>query len=235
VGAEHVRLFAEHGAEVVFGDIRDDLGVELEASARKDGLPVTYIHLDVADPLDWARAVTHTVERHGRLTTLVNNAAIYNATAIADTSAQQWSDIISVNLGGQWHGMQAALSALTAVGTSGGASVVNIGSIFANVGSPGSSAYHASKGGVRLLTKAVAVEYASKGVRVNCVHPGQINTNFAGAGFTEEMRRRQHERIPLSRDAEPIEVAYASMFLASDEATYITGAELMVDGGWSAS
>ena len=235
LGAEHVRLFAEHGASVVFGDVRDELGSQLETDAREADLPVTYIHLDVSSPTDWKDAVEQVVERHGRLTTLVNNAAIYSAAGIEQTSAELWSDIVSVNLGGQWHGLREALPALSDAGKSAGASVVNICSIYGNIGSTGSSAYHASKGGVRLLTKATAVEYAPRGVRVNCVHPGQIDTEFGGTDFTEEEKERQLDRIPLSRGAAPIEIAYASLFLASDEASYVTGAELMVDGGWSAS
>lgn len=234
LGAAHVELFAEEGASVVFGDIRDELGRQWEEQLRAKGHPVTYVHLDVTKAPDWKRAVDLAVERYGKLTTLVNNAGIFTGDGLLTTADDTWSAVISVNLEGQWLGMRAAMPSLLDAGPAQGASVVNICSIFGNVGSAGSAAYHASKGGVRLLTKAVAVEYGPQRIRVNSVHPGMIETEFAGPEFTNpEAVAEQLKGVPLGRSAPPREFAYASLFLASDEAAYITGAELVVDGGWT--
>ena len=233
LGAAHVELFAEEGAAVVFGDLLDHRGREVERTLQKRGLSVTYVHLDVTSVDDWRSAIDETLSSHGRLTTLVNNAAVYSWRGLEEAPDDEWESIIGVNLEGTWHGMRAAMPALRAAGAESGASVVNICSIYGVVGSVGSSSYHASKGGVRLLTKATAVEYAPQGVRVNAVNPGMMDTEFAGPGLTPEIREEQIAGIPLGRSAAPREVAYSSLFLASDEAAYITGAELTVDGGWT--
>jgi NAD(P)-dependent dehydrogenase (short-subunit alcohol dehydrogenase family) len=235
LGAAHVQLFAEEGAAVVFGDVRDELGRQWEQDLTSKGLPVSYTHLDVTQADDWKHAVRLAVEKHGKLTTLVNNAGIFTEDGLESTSDETWASVISVNLEGQWLGMRAAMPHLVAAGVAAGASVVNICSIFGNVGSAGSAAYHASKGGVRLLTKATAVEYAPRGVRVNSVHPGMIETEFAGPERTTGQAREQELKlVPLGRSAPPREIAFASLFLASDEAAYVVGAELTVDGGWTA-
>lgn len=234
LGAAHVELFAEEGAAVVFGDILDDAGRSWEFQLREKGHPVTYVHLDVTERADWTRAVETAQSEYGGLTTLVNNAGIFTVDGLMDTSDQTWSSVISVNLEGQWLGMRACMPALLEAGPERGASIVNVCSIYGNVGSPGSAAYHASKGGVRMLTKSVAVEYGPRRIRVNSVHPGMMETEFAGADFIGgEESAKQLRGVPLGRSAPPREVAYASLFLASDEAAYITGAELMVDGGWT--
>ena len=233
LGAAHVELFAEQGAKVVFGDILDAQGQQLEQELRNRGLPVTYVHLDVTKVDDWQAAVEATLSEFGSLTTLVNNAGIFTWRGLEEADDQEWSRILGVNLEGQWHGMRAAMPALTRAGLAQGASIVNISSIYGVVSSSASTAYHASKGGVRMLTKAVAVEYGPRGVRANAVNPGFMETEFAGAEFTPEKQTQALVGVPLGRTAPAREIAYASLYLASDEAAYVTGAEIMVDGGWT--
>ncbi|MBW8705703.1 3-alpha-(or 20-beta)-hydroxysteroid dehydrogenase [Streptomyces sp. MBT84] len=231
LGAAIVELFAEEGAAVVFGDVRDQEGEALAAKLNKAGAPVTYTHLDVTHADDWESAVRLTQETYSRLTTLVNNAAVYNAAGLMDITPELWSRLLGVNLDGQWLGMRAAAPALLASGE--GSAVVNVCSLWANIGSPGSIAYHASKGGVRAMTKSVALEYATKGIRVNSLHPGMIDTEFGGGIVTPEELQEQLKVVPLNRMGTPKEIAYGSLFLASDESRYMTGAELIMDGGWS--
>jgi NAD(P)-dependent dehydrogenase (short-subunit alcohol dehydrogenase family) len=234
LGAAHVQLFVEHGASVVFGDVRHEQGRQREESLRSTGHAVRYVELDVTDAQAWDDAVGVAVEEYGALTTLVNNAGIFTGDGLLSTTPETWSRVLDVNLTGQWLGMRAAMPALLEAGVARGASVVNVCSIYGNVGSNSSAAYHASKGGVRLLTKAAAVEYSAERIRINSVHPGMIETEFAGPDFaTPESLADQLGNVPMGRSAPPREIAYASLFLASDEASYITGAELLVDGGWT--
>jgi NAD(P)-dependent dehydrogenase (short-subunit alcohol dehydrogenase family) len=229
-GAAHVELFAQEGAAVVFGDVREAEGKELEERLRADGLDVAFRPLDVTQADQWSDAVDHAVRTYGRLTTLVNNAGIVSAEGTEQVTQEAWQRVMSVNLEGQWLGMRAALPALLETGN---AAVVNICSVYATLASPDSIAYHASKGGVRIMTKTAAIEYAQRGVRFNNVNPGAIDTEFGGPPDPER-HARAVAKIPMGRKATPREIALASLFLASDEAGYITGTELVVDGGWSA-
>jgi NAD(P)-dependent dehydrogenase (short-subunit alcohol dehydrogenase family) len=230
LGAAHVRLFAQEGASVVFGDVLTDEGLLLETKLRQEGLDVRFLKLDVTQVDDWAAASDLAIAEYGRLTTLVNNAAIFSSAGTEDLTQQTWQQVMSVNLEGQWLGMRAVLPSLVA---SGNGAIVNICSVYANIASPDAIAYHASKGGVRIMTKSSALEYAGRGVRINSVNPGAIDTSFAGPS-SPEMDARQNSLVPMGRKAQPREIAYASLFLASDDASYITATELIVDGGWSA-
>jgi NAD(P)-dependent dehydrogenase (short-subunit alcohol dehydrogenase family) len=231
LGAAHVELFAEEGAAVVFGDVLVDEGAALESSLRQRGLGVRFIPLDVTSPEDWTAAVGLAVRAHGTLTTLINNAAVFDPEGTQALTQEVWGRVISVNMEGQWLGMRAALPALVA---SGNAAVVNIGSVYAEIATPDAIAYHASKGGVRILSKSIALEYAERGVRINCVAPGMIDTLFAGPSTSAE-DVAEASIVPMRRKARPREVAQASLFLASDDASYITAAEIVVDGGWAAT
>jgi NAD(P)-dependent dehydrogenase (short-subunit alcohol dehydrogenase family) len=230
LGAAHVELFAQEGARVVFGDVLTEEGSAVEAELRGRGLDVRFVRLDVTRPDDWAGALDVAITEYGSLTTLVNNAAIFSVEGTEDLARDVFQRVISVNLEGQWLGMRAALPALVA---SGNASIVNICSVYAHLATPDAVAYHASKGGVRILTRSTALEYVTKGVRVNAVNPGAIDTLFAGPP-DPRADAAVVGVVPLGRKAHPREIAHASLFLASDDASYITGTEIVVDGGWSA-
>ncbi|MDT3444938.1 MULTISPECIES: SDR family NAD(P)-dependent oxidoreductase [unclassified Pseudofrankia] len=230
LGAAHVELFGEEGASVFFGDVLTDEGSALEAELRQRGLDVHFLRLDVTRPDDWSAALDRVLSVRGTLTTLVNNAAIFSPEGTEALSQRRWRQVMGVNLEGQWLGMRTVLPTLVA---SGNASIINICSVYAQIGSPDAIAYHASKGGVRIMTKSTALEYAGRGVRVNSVNPGVIDTLFAGPA-TPETESAEIGLVPLGRKAQPREVAHASLFLASDDASYVTGAEIVVDGGWTA-
>lgn len=219
MGEAHARLLLAEGGQVVLADILDADG---EALAAELGENASYVHLDVTDPEQWQAAVAHTVQKFGGLQVLINNAGIFSGAPLAEHSVELWRQIIDVNLTGCFLGIQAALPAMIA---SGGSSIINISSVAGLRGAAGVHAYVASKFGVRGLTKSVAVEVAAYGIRVNSVHPGIIDTPMA-AGF--DMERFD---FPLGRVARPGEVSNMVLFLASDESSYSTGSEFVVDGG----
>ena len=219
MGAEHARLLVEEGAQVVLADILDDLGQQL---ADELGENARYIHLDVRKSEDWDAAVATAVSTFGGLSVLVNNAAVAEFASVEDTTIELWERILEVNLTGTFRGMQAALPALKRSKSS---SIVNISSTAAFVGYESLGAYNASKWGIRGLTKSVALDMAKFGVRVNSVHPGVIKTPLS-EGLSETPAHVAMHRMGRSR-----EVSYMVLFLASDESSYCTGAEYLVDGG----
>lgn len=219
MGAAHARRFIAEGASVVLGDILDAEGAALAAELGSDA---RYIRLDVTKPDDWAAAVALCVADFGGLHILVNNAGIFGGAAIVDHPLDLWQRMIEINLTGVFLGIRAATSALVA---SGSGSIINISSVAGLRGAPGGSAYVASKFGVRGLTKAVAAELAPFGVRCNSVHPGIIDTPMA------EGLNTQGYDYPLGRMARSEEVTNLVLYLASDEASYSTGSEFIVDGG----
>lgn len=219
MGAEHARLLVEEGAQVVLADILDDLGQQL---ADELGENARYIHLDVRNSEDWDAAVATAVSTFGGLSVLVNNAAVAEFASVEDTTIELWERILEVNLTGTFRGMQAALPALKRSKSS---SIVNISSTAAFVGYESLGAYNASKWGIRGLTKSVALDMAKFGVRVNSVHPGVIKTPLS-EGLSETPAHVAMHRMGRSR-----EVSYMVLFLASDESSYCTGAEYLVDGG----
>jgi NAD(P)-dependent dehydrogenase (short-subunit alcohol dehydrogenase family) len=229
IGEAHARVFAEEGASVVITDVLDREGEKLAADLRADGLAASYRNLDVSSDEAWQAVVAETVAEFGALTTLVNNAAIFNAAGLEETTPEDWNRLTSVNLTGTFLGMRAAAPALRA---SGNGSIINIASLFAMVATTGYTSYHASKGGVRMLSKASALEYAKRGVRINSVYPGDTDTPAQG-NLTAEERAGVLANVPMGYEADPRDIAYASLYLASDEARYVTGAEIVVDGGWS--
>jgi NAD(P)-dependent dehydrogenase (short-subunit alcohol dehydrogenase family) len=233
MGAAEAVLFAREGARVVIGDVLDAEGQQVEAAITGKGGEAVYVHLDVTREADWDRAVETAVARFGRLDVLVNNAGIGGGSRLEDTSAEAWDRGMEVNAKGVFLGTKAAIPAMRRAG---GGSIVNISSQLGMVGMERSSPqYQASKGAVRTLTKLTAVQYAKERIRCNSVHPGPIVT-----AMTEARRRdpASYEymvsRIPLGRYGEPDEVAYGVLYLASDESSFVTGSELVIDGGWLA-
>jgi 2,5-dichloro-2,5-cyclohexadiene-1,4-diol dehydrogenase 2 len=231
IGAAHVRVFAREGAKVVAGDLQDELGEQVCAEVRDAGGDATYVHLDVTDPGSWKAAIDATVSTYGGLTTLINNAGIFHPGGIEEETDEGWARMIAVNQTGVLLGMRTAMAELK---RSGNAAIVNMSSLYGLIGSPSNVAYHATKGAVRLMTKSAALEYVKQGVRVNSVHPGQIETPILG-DITPEMDEAIRAAIPSGQRGEPDDIAFASLYLCSDEAKYVTGVELPVDAGWSAS
>ncbi|MGW6121850.1 glucose 1-dehydrogenase [Nocardia sp. NPDC055165] len=219
MGAAHARRFVAEGASVVIGDVLDDEGATV---AKELGDAVAYRHLDVREPEQWVGIVAAAVEEFGGLHVLVNNAGIVNGNLLVDFALDEWQRIIDINLTGTFLGMQAAVPAMKEAG---GGSIVNISSVEGMRGSPGLHGYTATKFAVRGLTKSAALELAPQGIRVNSVHPGLISTPMT-EGIPADFLQ-----IPLARAAEPDEVSALVAYLASDESSYSTGAEFVVDGG----
>jgi len=232
MGVAEAEIFAREGAAVVLGDVLD---TELEETAeliRGRGGRVLSLRLDVTQESDWESIVTAAESEFGRLDVLVNNAGIVHAGGVEDTTLEDWNRVVAVNQTGVWLGMRAAIPAMRRAG---GGSIVNISSIFGIIGSAGTAAYHGTKGAVRLLTKQAAVEYAPERIRVNSVHPGMIDTPMLRSGVDNpKFKGNPAMTWPMRRVGRPEEIANGVLFLASDEASFITGAELVIDGGYTA-
>ena len=232
MGAAEARLFASEGARVVIGDLLEEEGRQTEAQINEAGGECLFIRLDVTSEDNWRAAVATTVARFGKLDILVNNAGIFRTERVEDTSEQSWDQVMDVNAKGVFLGTKHAIPEMRKVG---GGSIVNISSIAGLVGSPYSSAYNASKGAVRLLTKSTAIQYAKDGIRANSVHPGVIETEMTRDVVNDEaFRQFRLVTNPIPRLGQPEDVAYGVLFLASDEASFMTGSELVIDGGWTA-
>lgn len=220
IGLAVARLFAREGAAVTGGDVKE---------APSDGFEA--VRLDVASPEDWSRVVGTILERHGRIDVLVNNAGIVACyEPVHGTDLASWNRVIAVNQTGTFLGMQAVLPSMRAARQG---SIVNFSSTWGNVGVPGAAAYNAAKGAVRNLTKNAAVTYAPENVRVNSVHPGLIRTPLVEAQ-ADEMNAGIIAQTPMRRMGTPEEVAAGCLFLASDESSFVTGSELVIDGGYLA-
>ena len=232
-GAAEAKLFAGEGAKVVFGDILDDLGKQVEAEIHEVGGEALYVHLDVTNAADWASAVEAAVSRYGRLDVLVNNAGITIRKNVEDTTEEDWDRIMAINAKGVFLGTKQAIPAMR---ESGGGSIVNISSTAGLVGNPfGGASYAATKGAVRLFTKATAIQYAKEGIRCNSVHPGLLETPMTQDMLADAAHREERtQRIPLGRVGTAEDVAYGVLYLASDEASFVTGSELVIDGGATA-
>ena len=233
MGAEECRIFAREGAKVVIADILEDEGRQLEAEIAESGGDAVFARLDVTDEDNWNAVVADAVERYGKLDILVNNAGIGRGSGPDPLSVDAWDALMNINAKGVFLGMKHAIPAMK---NAGGGSIVNISSISGIVGQKQvHMGYNASKGAVRIVTKSAAVQYAQDGIRVNSVHPGLMPPMLTSAANTPGIRSEMLDGIPMGRTGEREEVGYAVLFLASDEASYITGAELVVDGGWTAT
>jgi 3alpha(or 20beta)-hydroxysteroid dehydrogenase len=222
MGASHARALVAGGAKVVTGDILDDEG---KALAKELGDAARFVHLDVTQPDQWKAAVDVALREFGTLNVLINNAGIINGNNLRTFPLADWQKIIDINLTGTFLGMQVAVAPMIAAG---GGSIINISSVEGLRGSPLLYGYVASKYGVRGLAKAAALELAQYKIRVNSIHPGLIRTPMT-AGIPEDFLQ-----IPLGRGAEPGEVSACVVYLASDESSYSTGGEFLVDGGLTA-
>ena len=230
-GAAEAMLFAREGAKVVIGDLLDDEGRQIEAQIAELGGDATYVHLDVTSAAQWDAAVQTALDLYGRLDILVNNAGILGArTSLEDTTSEQWDAVLNVNAKGVFLGTKASIPALR---DAGGGSIVNISSLAGLVGSRnGIPAYQASKGAVRLLTKSTAIQHASENIRCNSVHPGMIITAMTDEILAiPEMQQYYDDNIPLGRLGTVDDIANGVLFLASDDSSFVTGSELVIDGG----
>ncbi len=230
-GAAEARLFVAEGAKVVLGDVLEDQVMALAEELRGRGGEALAIRLDVTNEADWTAAVESAEKHFGALHILVNNAGILRLGGIEDTSLEDWDKVLSVNLTGTWLGMKISVPAIRRAGSG---SIVNISSIYGLIGSGASAAYHATKGAVRLLTKTAAVQYAREEIRVNSVHPGIIDTPMVEEVFSDEVKAGIGMMTPMGRVGQPEEIAQGVLFLASDAASFITGTELVIDGGYTA-
>ena len=230
-GAAEAQLFAREGAKVVFGDILDAQGRQVEADIRAAGGEATYVHLDVTNEASWRAAVDTAVSRYGALHVLVNNAGIYIRKRLEETTEDDLDQSLAVNVKGVFLGVKQALPAMRRAG---GGAIINISSTAGLMGNPtGSPIYTTSKGAVRLFTKATAMQHARENIRCNSVHPGPIDTAMldeVAGGRSEGMLGR----VPLGRVGTVEDIAYGVLYLASDESSFVTGSELVIDGGMTA-
>jgi NAD(P)-dependent dehydrogenase (short-subunit alcohol dehydrogenase family) len=233
MGAIEAQLFAKEGAKVIIGDVLEDEGRKLAAEITATGGEALFVRLDVTREADWQKAVEAIVQRFGKLEVLVNNAGISGRGRVEDTAVEEWDRVMEVNAKGVFLGTKSAIPAMRRAG---GGSIINISSQLGLVGTDHSSPqYQASKGAVRLLTKATAMQYAREGIRANSVHPGPIVTPMTEAARADPERYQlMLSRIPLGCYGQPEDVAYGVLYLASDESRWVTGSELVIDGGWTA-
>lgn len=223
MGAGEAELFVAAGAQVVITDVLDEDGAK---TAARLGEACEFLHHDVTSEADWSSVVSEVVKRHGRLDVLINNAGIFQMGGLADTTLDMWTKMIAINQTGVFLGMRTAAPAMK---ENGSGSIVNISSIAGMASAAVAHAYSASKWAVRGMSKSAAVELAPFGIRVNSVHPGIIDTEMLN-GFGEGMLEAIEERIPLGRVARPQEVGRVVQFLASDDASYCSGQEFVIDG-----
>ena len=231
-GAAEAMLFAREGAKVVIADVLDREGMAVAAEIAELGGEALYVHLDVSSETDWRQAVDTVVSSYGKLDVLVNNAAIWRSGNVADTSSEQWDQVLAINAKGAFLGTKLAIPQMRSAG---GGSIVNISSTAGLVGSRTSTAYSASKGAVRLLTKSTAVQYGAEGIRANSIHPGPIDTAMGDQVWPDAGSREEAiQRTVLKRLGTTDDIANGALFLASDESSFMTGSELVIDGGLTA-
>ena len=250
IGGETARLMAGAGARVVVGDVLDEPGRQMVTAIRAAGGQAEYIHLDVAREEDWTAAVELATSRFGALDILVNNAGVFIGKGIEEISIEEWNRLVAVNMTGVFLGTRLAAPALreAAKRSAHGSAIVNLASIAGLVGSQLDPLYSMTKGGVTLFTKSAALEFARKGyrIRVNSIHPGVIETDMgeqtfvararrAGSNDTAPVRQAVTEGVPWGRLGVPEDIARGIVFLASDDAGYMNGAGLVVDGGFTAA
>ncbi|MDA1310722.1 MAG: glucose 1-dehydrogenase, partial [Proteobacteria bacterium] len=246
IGAETARSFAAHGASVMIADVQDALGQSVVDEIISAGGTAMYQNLDVASEEGWAGVVAATVAAYGALHVLGNIAGISgrdpnmavqtSGTAgprLEDQTLEQWNKVMEINATGVFLGTKTAIPPMR---ESGGGSIINISSICGIVGSHANAGYHASKGAVRIFSKAAAVQYAPDKIRVNSVHPGFVDTPMTKPGHSNnEVAEMRMMATPLGRFGRPEDIAMGCLYLASDEASWITGSELVIDGGMTAN
>jgi len=233
-GGAAARLFAREGAKVVLTDIKEDMGRKSAEQIRANGGEAVFVRHDVTDEAAWQQVVQTAVSQFGGLNILINNAGTGARFTVEETTTEVWDAQMDVHAKGAFLGAKYAIPEMRKAG---GGVILNVSSIYGLVGSPASTAYHAAKGAIRLFTKSAAIQYASENIRVNSIHPGYCFTPLTSDGYdAEESGRREWSlaRIPMGRLGTADDIAYGMLYLASDEAAYITGAELVIDGGTTA-
>ncbi len=231
-GGAAARMFCREGAKVVLGDINVEHGELTAQQIRADGGDAVFVRLDVTSEPDWIDAVAATIAAYGKLDVLVNNAGTGARYTVEETTEDAWDGQIDVHAKGTFLGTKHAIPEML---KQGGGSIVNISSIYGIVGSPTSTAYHAAKGASRLFTKAAAMQYAADNIRVNSIHPGYCHTPLTTRSYDNERHFAWiQERIPIGRVGNADDIAYGIVFLASDESSFMTGSELVIDGGTTA-
>ena len=232
IGAATAKLLAQEGAAVVLADVLEAEGRETEIRIREAGGQAMFMLLDVTDEANWQQVIDATVAAYGKLDVVVNNAGISGRAAVAETEVETWDRVMEVNGKGVFLGTKLAIPELRKAG---GGSIINISSIYGIVGSETSAAYHASKGAVRIFTKSAAIQYANEGIRVNSVHPGFVDSPMTAASHAlPEVHDLRVGRTPLGRMGTPEDIAAGILYLASDESSFVTGSELVIDGGMTA-
>lgn len=230
MGAAEAKLFASEGAKVVATDLKEEALNEVIQEIKNSGGEAIGFKHNVASEEEWKHIVEDTVKQFGKVDILVNNAGISSTMTIANLEMEQWNKVLDINLNGCMLGMKYAIPEMQ---KNGSGSVINISSIGGIVGMAGSSAYTAAKGALRSISKAAAVEFAKESIRVNSVHPGIIETPMTAPSFQDATPfYKTFTQLPYF--GKPEDVAYGVLFLASDESRFMTGAELVIDGGWTA-
>jgi NAD(P)-dependent dehydrogenase (short-subunit alcohol dehydrogenase family) len=246
IGAETARTFAMHGAAVVLCDLQDDLGHAVAREITEAGGVAEYRTLDVCSEQQWIALVADTEQKYGKINILGNIAGISGrppgmtvqtgniaGTELANQTLESWNRIMEVNATGVFLGTKSVIPAMQRAG---GGSIINISSICGIVGSFANAAYHASKGAVRIFSKSAAIQYAKDQIRVNSVHPGFVDTPMARPGLLgNESGKARMDATPLGRFGKPYDIAMGCLYLASDEAAWVTGTELVIDGGLTAN
>ncbi len=247
IGAETARRFAEHGASVVVCDVQDELGATVVHEITDAGGTAEYRPLDVTDEAAWIELVTAVEGKYGKVNVLCNIAGVsgrppsmmvqasgvMTGVSLEHQTLENWNLIMGVNSTGVFLGTKSVIPAMRRAG---GGSIVNISSICGIVGSFANAAYHASKGAVRIFTKSTAIQYAKEQIRANSVHPGFVDTPMARPGLLgNESGKARMDATPMGRFGKPIDIAMGCLYLASDEAAWITGSELVIDGGMTAN
>ena len=236
LGSAQALLLAKEGAKVVVTDIDEAQGNKVAKEIGEEGGKAIFLKHDVSSEQDWIAVIEKTLSEFSKLDVLVNNAGVILFKNIADTSLDEWRWVIRINLDGVFLGTKYAMEAMK---KSGGGSIINLSSTAGIVGTLDTSSYHASKGGVRIFTKAAALECSKAGydynIRVNSVHPGVIKTGMTKDLLEDEDSRREvTDWHPIGHVGEPEDIAYGVLYLASDESKFVTGSELVIDGGWTA-
>jgi cyclopentanol dehydrogenase len=232
MGYNEALLFAQEGAIVIVTDINSLAGEKVVQEIQKSGGKASFLKHDVSKEEDWKDVINKALKAYGKVDILINNAAIFLRKDLENTTSQEWDQIFDVNAKSVFLGCKYVAPAMKKAG---GGSIVNISSMYGLIGGPSLAVFAASKGAVRLLTKAIAVDYARDNIRVNSIHPGLIETPLTADIIKDPMQKEYFvSKTLLGRPGRPIEVAQAVLFLASDDASYITGSEIIVDGGFTA-
>ncbi len=233
MGREHALLLAEQGACIVLTDLNTSAGQAVANEIKASGGKAIFIKHDVASEEDWLQVIETAQQHYDKVDVLVNNAGVLILKSIQETSTQDWDFVQNINTRGVFYGIKHILPAMQKAG---GGSIINISSIYGIVGAPSAGAYQASKGAVRLLTKTTAIEYAEHNIRVNSVHPGVIATDMTKEIMVDEASTDALlGSTIIRRPAHPKEISWGVLFLASDESSYMTGSELVIDGGYTAT